>query len=108
GWSAGGPGMAQWNGKTVPLAKPRYTHQLPTSHFLLAYLIAERTHWVRGPVFSAACTRPGFSRSVRSPKTRSPSVARCYALIAAKTGAPDPALAVPFNIESQISILFKP
>ena len=26
-----GPGMAHRNGKTMPLAKPRYTHQLPTA-----------------------------------------------------------------------------
>ena len=27
---SGGPSLAHWNGKTVPLAKSRYTHQLPT------------------------------------------------------------------------------
>jgi len=26
-----GLGMAHWNGKIMPLAKPRYTHQLPTA-----------------------------------------------------------------------------
>lgn len=53
---------------------------------------------LEAPIVSAACTPPGFSHSVGSPKYGLPLSLGACALIAESTGASNPALAGPTQL----------